>query len=284
MTVDVECFSFETNSYDYEGIPNRIHKEALPRLLDLFDKYNVKATFFFTGRFAELSPESVELVFSRGHEIGCHGYSHESFFDEMGFDEQAENLVKSKTIIEQITGKTIVSFRAPALRVNADTVKALEKAGFKYDSSVASQRFDALLTTGARRKLAWFFANRRPYRMSYDGPFRAGESKVVEVPVSALLWPFVGTHMRVSPFLTGFIQRMLMLESRFTGKPLVFLFHPNEALDFIRRQTVERGNWFTDNLRHRVKMRNLGGKSMELLEKVFSRGDYDFKTVSGVRA
>ena len=48
MTNDVECFSFERNQYLPE-VAGRVLREGLPRLLDLYDKHDVNATFFFTG-------------------------------------------------------------------------------------------------------------------------------------------------------------------------------------------------------------------------------------------
>jgi len=151
-----------------------------------------------------------------------------------------------------------------------------------YDSSVASQRFDGPLTSGAVKKLKWLTASRKPYYMSYDNPFKKGKSSVLEVPVSAFIWPFIGTHMRLSPFITKQIQRLLMLESKFTNKPLVFLFHPNECLVFQKKKTEKRGNWFSDKLRHKIKMKNLGDKSLSILESYIILGKkkrFSFKTL-----
>jgi len=65
-------------------------------------------------------------------------------------------------LIESIAGK-IESFRAPVLRLNGDTVKALEENGFTSDSSICSQRFDGPFTFGSKKKLKWLFAPRKPY-------------------------------------------------------------------------------------------------------------------------
>ena len=75
MTIDVEAFSIPLNRED-PSVIKQVHEEGLPLLLDLFSKYDVEATFYFTGTFAEQSPESIELVKDHGHEIGCHGYDH----------------------------------------------------------------------------------------------------------------------------------------------------------------------------------------------------------------
>ena len=72
MTNDVESFSIPLNSDD-ATTTREVHEVGLPRLLDLYARQDIKCTFYFTGMFAEQSPESVELVKEHGHEIGCHG-------------------------------------------------------------------------------------------------------------------------------------------------------------------------------------------------------------------
>jgi peptidoglycan-N-acetylglucosamine deacetylase len=272
MTNDVECYSFQTNSYDYKNVHERIYNEALPKLLKLFEKYNVKSTFFFTGKFARLCPEAVKLVNDEGHEVGCHGYRHEDKynFDKLSFNDQVKYLNKSKKIIEGIIDKKIISFRAPALRINNHLPRSLKKTGFKIDSSIASQRFDGPMTSGALKKLKWMVSPRKPYHMSRKNPYKKGTSKIFEVPISAFLWSYVGTYLRLSPSITNIIQKLLVFESKFTKKPLVFLFHPNECLDFVKKKTVKRGNFLTDEIRHKIKMRNLGTKSLVHLEKIFN--------------
>lgn len=67
MTNDVEAHSLSLNRED-PGTVDQVHKVGLPRLLDLLSKHDVSSTFYFTGMFAEASPESVELVRDHGHE------------------------------------------------------------------------------------------------------------------------------------------------------------------------------------------------------------------------
>ena len=157
MTNDVECFSFERNQYLPE-VAKRVLKQGLPRLLDLYDKHDVNSTFFFTGDIVELEPEVVDIVKGRsGHEIGCHGHKHDSdsAFDVLSLDEQVSALQSAKGIIEKASKSPVISFRAPAARINRDTILALEKTGFLIDSSVCSQRFDGPMTLGARGKVRW---------------------------------------------------------------------------------------------------------------------------------
>lgn len=286
MTCDVECYSFSSNSYDYGNIPQQVLNAGLPGLLDLFSEYDVEATFFFTGKFAELCPEAVELVLARGHEIGCHGYTHNNnrAFDSLPHDEQVKDLKRAKKIIEDIAGR-VISFRAPALRINRHTIPALEKTGFLIDSSVASQRFDGPLTFGSKNKLKWITSPREPYNPSRENPFKRGNSSILEIPVSAFGLAYIGTIMRLSPTLFGLLERLLFAESKRTGRPLVFLHHPQENMPARRESTSRRstsliGHLAGDIIRHKLKMRNLGEPDLNLLEKTLQLARENFNFVS----
>ncbi len=277
MTNDVECFSFEHNQYRPE-VAKRVLHQGLPRLLDLYDKHDVNATFFFTGDIVELEPEVVDIVKARGkHEVGCHGWSHESenAYDVLPLDKQVATMQKAKSVIEKANKNPIISFRAPAARINSDTIVALEKTGFLVDSSVCSQRFDGPMTFGAKNKVNWLFTPRLPYHPSRKDPYTHGDSPILEIPISAFLLGFTGTSMRAINPINNMLQRFLARESRKSNKPLVFIVHPNEAMDvdLDAVQHQQRGRTmiqkvFADKLRHRIKLHNLGKHAVSLLEEV----------------
>lgn len=52
------------------------HPRYTPQILDILDKYGIKATFFAIGINADRYPDTMEMVISRGHEIGNHTYTH----------------------------------------------------------------------------------------------------------------------------------------------------------------------------------------------------------------
>jgi len=287
MTNDVESFSIPLNREDESAVKD-VYEVGLPRLLDLYAQHDIKSTFYFTGMFAEQSPESVELVKAHGHEIGCHGYDHapERAFDVLSYEEQVTELKKAKKAIEAVAGG-VESFRAPMLRINEATVRALEETGFQSDSSVASQRFDGPLTFGSKRKLKWLIAPRKPYVLSYDSIVKSGSSNVLEIPISAAIIPFIGTTMRISPFMIKLVQNYLFKESKRTDKPVVFLFHPNECLDVGGTiETTRRTNnpieyLFADVIRQKLKLKNLGRASLKLLDEILTRAkEYGFEFVS----
>lgn len=271
---DVETTSIWHNSLrDETGL--KVWKEGMPRLLDLYEKYQIKTTFFFTGHIAKLYPEIVKMVLPFGHEVASHGLSHqrEDGFDIMPLELQKKHLSESKKILEDISGEEVISFRAPALRVNNQTVLALKECGFKIDSSVASQRFDMFMSFGGVEKLKWLYAPRKPYITSDSSLFKKGENGVVEIPVSASILPYLSTTMRIFPNLTKFQRLILANETSLTGKPIVFITHPNEFIDESTEQREENkrasnplASLFQDTVRSRLKIKNLGPKGIPIYE------------------
>lgn len=290
LTNDVETTSIWHNSLrDETGL--KVLKDGMPLLLDLYEKYNIKSTFFFTGYIAKLYPEVVTMILGRGHEVGSHGMSHikSNGFDVMPLDKQIRHLKESKKILEDISGEEVISFRAPALRVNEDTSIALIEAGYKIDSSVASQRFDMFMSFGGLKKLKWLTSPRLPYRTSENSLFKKGNSPIIEVPLSAFGLPYVGTTMRIFPGITKMQRRLLSIESAINGKPIVFDIHPNEFIDesnelrvFERRASNPISSFLQDTLRSKLKTKNLGPKGLPLYEreiKYFHNNNYKFMTL-----
>jgi peptidoglycan-N-acetylglucosamine deacetylase len=290
LTNDVETTSIRQNKLS-DKIGELVLKEGMPLLLNLYDKYDIKSTFFFTGQIAAQHPEIVRMILPFKHEVGCHGFSHEvnEAFDVLPFNEQVDHLKKAKRILEDISGQEVISFRAPALRVNKDTPKALMEAGFLIDSSIASQRFDFLMSFGSREKLNWITAPRYPYKTKADNLARKGTTHLIEVPVSALILPYIGTTLRVFPHAIRFTRNLLHLETKNSGKPIVFLIHPNEFLaeneftDKITRRTSNIFKYlFADLLRNKLKVKNLGKEAVILYEKeivFFKDHNYEFRTI-----
>ena len=290
LTNDVETTSIWLNTLrDETG--KKVLDEGMPVLLDIYREFDIKSTFYFTAYIARLYPQVVKMILADGHEVASHGKSHlpENGFDVMPFDKQKRHLDYTKKLLEDISGQEVISFRAPALRVSKNTARALIETGHSIDSSVASQRFDFFLSFGGMNKLKWLTAPRLPYRVDPDNIFSKGNSPLVEVPLSALFFPYVGTTMRIFPLLTSLQRLGSHLEAKASGKPIVFDIHPNEFIDEsdeIRVIHKRSKNFMTyllkDLLRSRLKVKNLGPKAIPLykqeIEFYRSRG-YTFTTV-----
>lgn len=290
LSNDVETTSIWHNTLrDETGY--KVLKEGMPLLLDLYEKYNIQSTFFFTGYIAKLYPEIVKMIIPYGHEVASHGLSHkkEDGFDIMPLKKQIDHLNESKKILEDISGSEVISFRAPALRVNNDTAIALAECNYKIDSSVASQRFDMFMSFGGIKKLNWLVAPRLPYKTSKTSLFKKGDGEIIEIPLSASLVPYLSTTMRIFPTLTT-IQRIIMAyESSKTGKPIVFDTHPNEFIDesYEERQIHKRSKnilaaFLQDTVRSKLKVKNLGAEGLKIYEreiKYFDEHKFNFCTI-----
>ena len=291
MTNDVETTSI-VNGGLREDAGRLVLQEGLPRLLDLYDQYDVKATFFFIADFAKDCPEIVHMVQRHGHEIACHGLTHEhdKAFDVMPYAMQLNHLTEAKQILEDIAGVEVESFRAPALRVNKDTPRALAEAGFRYDSSVAPQRLDMFMSLGSKNKMQWLGAPRSPYETAVDNLARRGKSGIWEIPVSSYGLPYIGTFMRISPSLTRLVRGVLLAETRNSDKAINFLIHPNEVMtetDLHLKTERRASNYISyllaDVLRRKLKQRNLGLDGLKLFEnqiRFWKNNEYDFITIN----
>jgi len=291
FTCDVELTSIPENRETSE-MADALLKTGLPRVLGLCSEFEIPATFYFTANLAEIRPECLDLVRGQGHEVGCHGMRHDSSsgYDVMPYDEQVRSLALARTTLEKLGAGPVRAFRAPEARINTATVRALATLGFTSDSSVCPQRFDGLLSNGFRQKLKWLVAPRRPYFLSDSSIIAAGSTGVLEIPISALLAPYIGTAMRISPGIIRMLQRFLFNEARRdSNHPVVFLFHPNECIEYPeagKKKPFARAI-LTDRLRTSLKLRNLGlpavGLVREVLRSAKNEG-FEFTTANRFRA
>ena len=293
ITNDVEATTIQGIPYS-EAVAERVKKEALPITLNIYKKYGIKATFFCVAEMMEKEPDIIPMLMENGHEVGCHGWIHDSdkAYDILGLDEQVKHLRHAKRIIEKQTGIPLLSFRAPALRVNEYTCAALTDAGYKYDSSVAPQRLDAFMSLGSKKKMQWIRAPREVYRASKTNLARAGKSEIIEVPVSAYGAPYIGTFIRICPFMTKILHWVLYWKTKGNNKQVVtLLFHPNEliprkeSLNVVRRTKNPIMHFLTGKLRVWLKRRNFGEPAQRLIcEEIefWKNKGYEFCTVSEV--
>lgn len=108
-------------------------RRGIPRMLDIFERHGVLATFFVPGHDAEEHPELVREMVARGHEVAAHGYVHESF--DVPLDEEERLLRKSHDILTGITGIAPVGWRSPGGKKSTRTLAVLRELGYIYDSS-----------------------------------------------------------------------------------------------------------------------------------------------------
>lgn len=144
--VDVDAVAGWLGSYGGEDSPDDISRGmfageiGVPRLVDLFNKYNLKTSWFIPGHSFETFPEQIKMVVDAGHEIGSHGYSHENPI-AMTPKQEEDILLYSIELIEKFTGKKPDGYVAPWWEFSNVTNELLHKHGFKYDHSLMHDDF-----------------------------------------------------------------------------------------------------------------------------------------------
>lgn len=88
------------------------HPRYTEEIIDILDKYGIRATFFFIGVNVEAYPDAAELVKSRGHEIGNHTYSHQNL-RELSYDEMCHEIDLGENAVFDRTGLRTRLLRPP---------------------------------------------------------------------------------------------------------------------------------------------------------------------------
>lgn len=149
LTVDVEdyfhvsAFAKSIEQKDWDKHPLRVENNTR-RLMDLFDGCDVKATFFVLGWVAERKPGLVKEIAERGHEVACHGFSHQLVYNQSPEVFRDETL-RSKHLLEDIAQSPVRGYRAASYSITSRSLWALDilaEAGFEYDSSIFPVRHD----------------------------------------------------------------------------------------------------------------------------------------------
>lgn len=104
-------------------------------ILDLLERFALRATFFVPGWIAERYPDVVQRVHRMGHEIGHHGYAHE-WPDPDRPEAERELFARGLAALERVTGETPVGFRSPAWELTPATLDLLREHGFAYSSNL----------------------------------------------------------------------------------------------------------------------------------------------------
>ena len=149
MSVDVEDY-FHVSVFDgivprsqWATMESRVSANTT-RLLDLFDEFNVRSTFFILGWVAERHGGLVREIARRGHEIASHGYAHRLIYDQTPAAFR-EDVRRAKQLLEDASGFRVAGYRAPSYSVTPRSLWALDiliEEGYRYDSSIFPIRHD----------------------------------------------------------------------------------------------------------------------------------------------
>jgi polysaccharide deacetylase family protein (PEP-CTERM system associated) len=144
MTVDVEDY-FQVSAFEpyisrdkWKNFTCRVEPNT-DRILELFDLYDVKATFFTLGWVAEHYPALVKRIVEQGHDLASHGWDHKRV-TTLTRNEFSSDVSRSKAVLEDVTGAEVTGYRAPSYSFTTNTDWAhdvLLEQGYRYSSSVA---------------------------------------------------------------------------------------------------------------------------------------------------
>jgi len=261
MTVDVEDY-FQVSAFaahiprkSWESIPCRVERN-IDRILTLLDERQAKATFFTLGWIAERYPAMVKDIVSNGHELASHGWSHQRVSDQKP-QEFLDDIVRSKALLENISGQKILGYRAPSFSIVSNTLWALdllEEAGYRYSSSIYPIQHDHYGMPNAPR----------------FGFYPKNNGGLLELPVTTVrlfnrnipaggggyfrLWPYT--------FSRWLLQRINHLEKH----SAIFYFHPWE-IDY--EQPRQQGLNAKTRFRHYFNIRHME-KRVKALTRDFS--------------
>lgn len=138
LTFDIEEWYIEKEFGADRQIKYDEYDRILGIILDALSDQNITATFFCLGKIAEHFPEIVKKIASHGHEIGCHSHLH-SWINKMTHQQFHKDTSHAVSFIEDLTGKKVISYRAPAFSIgesNKWAFEVLANLGIQNDASV----------------------------------------------------------------------------------------------------------------------------------------------------
>ena len=229
----VNAFSIDVEDYfQVAALAPAISRESWPtreyrvvanteRILSLLAERNVRGTFFVLGWVAEKSPALVKRIAEAGHEIACHGFSHQLIYRQSQ-SEFREETTRAKGLLEDIIAQPVSGYRAASFSITRDSLWALDvliDLGFEYDSSVFPIRHDRYGIPGASPHIGRITAPSQ--RTLVEFPMSAARFLGVQVPVSG------GGYFRILPY--WLTRAGLKQINEKAGRPFTFYLHPWEV-------------------------------------------------------
>jgi len=185
--VDIDAVGGWLGSYGGEDSPLDISRGMFsgevgtPRLVELFSRFGIKATWFIPGHSMDTFPEQIDQIVKDDHEIGIHGYSHEN---PIAMTPQQEEDVLDRCIETAVkySGQRPTGYVAPWWEFSPITNELLLKKGFKYDHSLMHKDFEPYYV---RVGDSWTKIDYTKEASEWMKPLvRGQETDLIEIPAS----------------------------------------------------------------------------------------------------
>ncbi|TVP60395.1 MAG: DUF3473 domain-containing protein [Halomonadaceae bacterium] len=268
LTIDVEDYfqvaalADAIDPADWHAMEYRV-EASTDRLLKVFAEKQLKGTFFVLGWVAEKSPGLVRRIAEAGHEVACHGFSHQLVYNQSPavFKEETH---RSKALLESQIQRPVNGYRAASYSITAASRWALDilaEEGFTWDSSIFPIHHDRYGMPGTPR---W------PYLLTTDKGANLVEFPLTTLKLGNYLLPIAGGgYFRLYPY---WFSRWGLYQSNRQGEPFIFYLHPWEVDPGQPRIPVK---WFS-RFRHYNNLNRCEKRLKHLLE------DFSFTTVEQV--
>ena len=152
----IACFTFDNmaEAADVGGgavVTPRADEPSLaigyPNLYRLLARHEIRATFFVEGWNGEHHPDAVAEIVGRGHELGMHGWTHETWHT-LDPETEIARAVRATEALERAAGVRPRGFRAPGGSRTPATEGILRRLGYTYDASLGEGSTPGVLPSG----------------------------------------------------------------------------------------------------------------------------------------
>jgi peptidoglycan/xylan/chitin deacetylase (PgdA/CDA1 family) len=125
---------------------------GLPRLLDVLDRCDVKATILSSGLTAKLFPETLAEVRRRGHEIACHHWDQTRHpYEYETREEEEKAIADSIAAIASAAGARPTGYMSPGPRPSPFTLEISGAQGFTWNGDYCDSDVPYIINVGGRR-------------------------------------------------------------------------------------------------------------------------------------
>lgn len=226
FSVDVEdyfqvgAFARTISPADWDSYESRVVSNTR-RILDLMAACPkpVRGTFFVLGWVAERNPDLVPEIARAGHEVASHGYAHRLVY-EMSEEEFRDDVRKTRRMLQEQSGQSILGYRAPSFSIVKRTPwahRVLVEEGYRYDSSVFPIHHDLHGNADAPREIHTILTDAGPI---LEFPPAVVRTLGQNIPTGG------GGYFRFFPY---FVTARWLRSINNQGRPFVFYIHPWEV-------------------------------------------------------